>query len=58
MHVVVYDPFLSNDQAGVLGVKLLTLKELLKQSDYITIHTPLNDETFHLIGTEIGRAHV
>lgn len=52
MHVSVYDPFVSTDQAGVLGVKLLTLKQLLKQSDYITIHTPLNDETFHLIGKE------
>ncbi|MCD5390635.1 phosphoglycerate dehydrogenase [candidate division NPL-UPA2 bacterium] len=50
MEVIAYDPFLSPERAKRLDVKLLGLKELLGQADYITVHTPLTDETEHLIG--------
>lgn len=33
-----------------LGAKLVTLDELLKESDYISLHVPLTPETKHLIG--------
>ncbi len=50
MHVVAYDPFASVEQARKLEVKLLGLKELLPEADYISIHAPLSDETYHLLG--------
>jgi len=52
MKVLAYDPFLSQQVAESLGVTLVDLKELLKKSDYITIHTPLTEETKHLLSYE------
>ncbi len=49
MHCVAYDPFITEDKAGELGVELLTLDEIFKVSDVITLHTPLIKETKHLI---------
>ncbi|MBU1727589.1 MAG: phosphoglycerate dehydrogenase [Candidatus Omnitrophica bacterium] len=49
MNVLAYDPFLSVDVASSLGVEVVELKELLEKSDYITVHTPLTDETKHVI---------
>ncbi|MCR4317446.1 MAG: phosphoglycerate dehydrogenase [Planctomycetes bacterium] len=43
-----YDPFLSEDSAVKLGIKLTSIDELCERSDFITIHTPLNDETRNL----------
>jgi len=51
MNVVVYDPFLSREVAESLGIGVLELKELLSTADYITVHTPLTEETKHLIST-------
>lgn len=50
MKVVVYDPYLSEERARKLEVELADLAAVLKQSDYITVHTPLTNETKHLIG--------
>jgi len=52
MEVLVYDPFISREMAERTGVKLAELKELLKKSDFITVHTPLNEETKGLISHE------
>ncbi|MDD2927949.1 MAG: phosphoglycerate dehydrogenase, partial [Candidatus Omnitrophica bacterium] len=49
MRVLAYDPFLSRDVAESLGIQVVELKELFEQSDYITVHTPLTDETRHII---------
>ncbi len=50
MKVVAYDPFLSDDQAAALGIKLCpTIDELLPQIDYLTVHTPLTPETKGLL---------
>jgi len=49
MKVIAYDPFLSAQKAKQTGVELSDLANLLKISDYITVHTPLTDETHHLI---------
>ncbi|MFM8448435.1 MAG: NAD(P)-dependent oxidoreductase, partial [Candidatus Nanopelagicaceae bacterium] len=40
MNVIAYDPYLQPARAAQLGVQLVTLDELLKQSDFITIHLP------------------
>ena len=52
MNVLAYDPFLSEEKARTLGVKLVGLEELIKESDFITIHTPLTEETRGLINAE------
>ncbi|MEI8175738.1 MAG: phosphoglycerate dehydrogenase, partial [Candidatus Omnitrophota bacterium] len=52
MRVIAYDPFLSADKAKQLGVELSDLNNLLANADYITCHTPLTDETFHLISEQ------
>jgi len=50
MQLLAYDPFISGEVARKMGIKLVELKTLLKDSDYITVHTPLNEQTRNLIG--------
>ena len=52
MKVIAYDPYLSAEKVSTLGVKLVELDELLKNSDFITIHLPKTKETVNLIGEE------
>lgn len=50
MKVVAFDPFLTEEQATALGVRLCpTFDELLPQLDYLTVHTPLTPETTGLL---------
>lgn len=51
MRVVAYDPYVTSARAQQLGVELLTLDELLEQSDFITIHMPKTPETTGMIST-------
>ncbi len=52
MQVVGYDPFLPEERARVLGVKVIPLEDLLGQSDFISVHTTLTEGTRGLIGAE------
>jgi D-3-phosphoglycerate dehydrogenase len=52
MRVLAYDPFLSKEVAESLGIEVVELKELFQKADYITVHTPMTDETRHMISTE------
>ena len=53
MRVIGYDPFLATDRASELGVELVgSVREMLPEIDYLTVHTPLTDETRHLIGKD------
>jgi len=52
MSVIAYDPYLQPARAAQLGVDLVSLDELLKRSDFITIHLPKTKETANLIGVE------
>ncbi|MFP6650245.1 MAG: phosphoglycerate dehydrogenase, partial [Pirellulaceae bacterium] len=53
MKIIGIDPFLTQEQAEKLGVELaLSLDELLPRVDYLTVHTPLTDETRNLISHE------
>ncbi|MFA5146122.1 MAG: phosphoglycerate dehydrogenase [Candidatus Omnitrophota bacterium] len=45
MRVVAYDPYLSLEKAKELGIESVNLKTLFKEADYITVHTPLTEET-------------
>jgi D-3-phosphoglycerate dehydrogenase len=49
MKVVAYDPFLSPERARDLGVEKAALDALLARADFITLHTPLTDQTRNLI---------
>ena len=51
MHVMGFDPFLSPDRAAELGVELVAnARDLLPHVDYLTVHTPLTEETKYLVG--------
>src|SRR5213078_262248 len=52
MKVVAYDPFLSPERAVELGVTKVTLDELLARADFITLHTPLTDQTRGILSRE------
>ena len=52
MNVIAYDPYLQPAKAAQLGVELVELDELLKRSDFITIHLPKTKETANLIGVD------
>ena len=49
MKVIGYDPYLSKETAEKKGVDLVSFDELLSRSDFISVHTPLTDETRNLI---------
>ena len=49
---LVYDPFVSTEDIAAMGAKKAELDEVLKASDYISVHAPLMDETRHMIGSE------
>jgi len=52
MKLIAHDPFISVDHASKLQVKLVSLEQLLKESDFITLHLPLVPSTKGLIGTK------
>ena len=53
MKVSVYDPFLSEDRANDLGIeKIGNLDDLLASADFISLHTPLTDQTRNILGKE------
>jgi D-3-phosphoglycerate dehydrogenase len=53
MRVMGFDPFLSPDRAAELGIELVdSVRGMLPHVDYLTVHTPLTDETRHLVGME------
>ncbi|MCG7504074.1 phosphoglycerate dehydrogenase [Mesorhizobium retamae] len=52
MHVVAFDPFLSEQRAEELGVEKVELDELFARADFITLHTPLTDKTRNIINAE------
>jgi len=52
MNVIAYDPFISPEIAAKLGITLVSLDELFARSDFITVHTPLTEETKGLINAE------
>ena len=53
MRLLGFDPFISPSRAEELGIELVpTVKEMLPQIDYLTVHTPLTPETENLINEE------
>ncbi len=50
--LIAYDPYVQPARAAQLGVRMVTLDELLTLSDFITVHLPKNKDTVGLIGKE------
>jgi D-3-phosphoglycerate dehydrogenase / 2-oxoglutarate reductase len=50
--LIAYDPYVPAARAAQVGVQLVSLPDLLAQSDFITIHLPKSPETLGLIGAE------
>ncbi|CAA9240653.1 MAG: D-3-phosphoglycerate dehydrogenase, partial [uncultured Blastococcus sp.] len=48
--LIAYDPYIQPGRAAQLGVRLVSLEELLRESDFISIHLPKTPETLGLIG--------
>lgn len=49
MKVLASDPYISQEKAKRLGIELVSLDELYKNSDFITLHVPKSDETKKMI---------
>ncbi len=52
VEILAYDPYVSAARAAQLGARLVSLDELLAESDFITVHLPKSPETVGLIGKE------
>ncbi|MFB3891421.1 MAG: C-terminal binding protein [Phycisphaerae bacterium] len=50
---LVCDPYLSEKRKKELGIETASLEAVCRGSDFITIHTPLNDETRHMINAKV-----
>lgn len=53
LHVIVYDPYISEELCQQADVKKVDFDTLAKQSDYISIHCPLTDDTHHLFSKDV-----
>lgn len=51
-NIIAYDPYVDKEIAAKYKVKLVTLEELLRESDIITVHAPLTEETKGMFGSE------
>jgi D-3-phosphoglycerate dehydrogenase / 2-oxoglutarate reductase len=52
MKVVAFDPFLSPERAVTMGVEKADLDTVLAKADFITLHTPLTDQTRNILSKE------
>jgi D-3-phosphoglycerate dehydrogenase len=52
MHVIAFDPYLSAERAENLGIEKVELNELLARADFITLHTPLTNDTRNILSAD------
>lgn len=52
MKTIAYDPHMPKEMAEKTGVELVSLEDLAKRSDYISVHVPLTQDTKNLVSTE------
>jgi D-3-phosphoglycerate dehydrogenase / 2-oxoglutarate reductase len=52
MNVIGYDPILTEEQIEGKGIKLVSIDDVITESDYITLHIPANDKTKNLFNKE------
>lgn len=49
MEIIGYDPFMTEERAEKLGITLGSVDDIVRQADFITVHTPLTNETRGII---------
>ncbi len=49
VHVLVYDPFLTAEDAAALGAEKVELEELLRRADIVSLHAPAKPDTIHML---------
>ena len=52
MNIIAFDPYVTEDQASEIGIETGTLDNILQNADFLTIHTPVTDETRGIIGKD------
>jgi D-3-phosphoglycerate dehydrogenase / 2-oxoglutarate reductase len=52
VELIAYDPYIQPGRAAQLGVRMVSLEELLREADFITVHLPKTPETVGLIGAD------
>jgi len=52
MNVLVYSPHCTDEKAEKMGARRATLEEVLRESDFVSLHIPKTEETYHLIDKE------
>lgn len=50
MEIMGYDPFLTEERAEKMGIRLSSVEDIVRNADFMTVHTPLTPETRHMIG--------
>ncbi len=55
VELIAYDPFITDDAFEAVGARSVSFDDLLAESDYISIHTPLDEGTFHMIDEDALR---
>ena len=53
MELIGFDPFVSQERARAMGVRLVSIEELVAEADFVSIHTPKTPETIGLFGKEL-----
>ena len=53
MSIIAYDPFIAQEQANDLEIELGTLEDVYSRADFLTVHTPLTNDTRGLIDREV-----
>lgn len=49
MEILAYDPYITEERAKELGVRVVSLDTLLREADFITIHIPMSQQNYHLL---------
>jgi D-3-phosphoglycerate dehydrogenase len=52
MQVLAYDPYVDDQQAAASGARMASLDEVIATADFLSLHTPLTEETRHLMGKQ------
>lgn len=56
VHIIAYDPMMNEELARELGVTSVSFDQLLRESDYLSVHCPLTADTHHLFNEAAFRA--
>lgn len=53
MRVIGFDPYIPRDRLGDRDIEIVELEDIWKEADFITVHTPLNDQTRNLVNKDV-----